>query len=386
MSSFPFDSLRRWPDLESPELIAVDAADRLLLTELKSVVEADPSLLSSELTIIGDTHGALTLGALADVGFTQVRVHQDARSGELALLNNAHELTEVVPEDARFTQLPLSEELVGDTRIVLLRLPRALEQLDQWAALIASFAAEDVVVLAGGRIKHMSLSMNDVLAKYFNSVEASLAEQKSRVLRARGPRREDAATALSQWPKKEYHSDIDMTVCAQGGAFAGTSIDIGTYDLLAVLDRVSGQQGMRIIDFGCGTGVLAAQIAKLRPSATVIASDQSAAAVESAKATIETNALSNRVSVVRDDGLSSQPDASADLILFNPPFHSGAAVHAGTSLRLFAEAGRVLKPGGELWVVANRHLSYKPALRNLVGETREVRRTPKFTVTKSIKI
>ncbi len=385
MSSFPFDSLRRWPDLESPELVAVDAADRLLLSELQSAAEADSSLVNTALTIIGDTHGALTLGALAEVGFSQVRVHQDARSGELALLNNAKQLAGALPADAQFTQLPLSEELVSGARIVLLRLPRGLEQLDQWAALIASFAEEDVLVLAGGRIKHMTLGMNDVLARYFTSVEASLAEQKSRVLRAKGPQRGSAHEALSGWPRSQHHDDIGMTVCAQGGAFAGTSIDIGTYDLLAVLDRVSGQQGMRIIDFGCGTGVLATQIAKLRPSATVIASDQSAAAVESARATIAANGVEDRVSVVRDDGLSSQPDASADLILFNPPFHSGAAVHAGTSLRLFADAGRVLKPGGELWVVANRHLSYKPALRNLVGETREVRRTPKFTVTRSIK-
>ena len=385
MSSFPFDSLRRWPDLESPELFAVDAADRLLLDELTAAIEQDPTLVKSELTVIGDTHGALTLGALADTGFTGVRVHQDARSGELALLNNAKELSEHIPASAAFTQLPLAEELVTGSRIVLLRLPRGLEQLDQWAALIAAYAAEDVLVLAGGRIKHMTTSMNDVLSRYFDTVEASLAQQKSRVLRARGPKSEAARSALAMWPKREHHSDIDLTVCAQGGTFAGPSIDIGTYDLLAVLDRVSGQQGMRIIDFGCGTGILAAQIARLRPSATVIASDQSAAAVESATATMEANGVSDRVTVVRDDGLASQPDGSADLILFNPPFHSGAAVHAGTSLRLFAEAGRVLKPGGELWVVANRHLSYKPALRNLVGETREVRRTPKFTVTRSIK-
>lgn len=385
MSTFPFDELRRWPDLESPELVAVDAADRLLLRELTVAIDRDPTRLNSPLTVMGDTHGALTLGALAELGFTQVNVHQDARSGELALENNARGIAGFLPEKSSFHHLPLSAELVQGARVVILRLPRGLEQLDQWAALIAAHAAENVVLLGGGRIKHMSVSMNEVLAKYFDEVEASLAEQKSRVLRARGPRREVASRALSQWPKKEYHSDIDMTVCAQGGAFAGTSIDIGTYDLLAVLDRVSGQQGMRIIDFGCGTGVLAAQIAKLRPSATVIASDQSVAAVESAKATMEANGLSDRVSVIRDDGLSSQPDSSADLILFNPPFHSGAAVHAGTSLRLFAEAGRVLKPGGELWVVANRHLSYKPALRKLVGETREVRRTPKFTVTRSIK-
>ncbi|AXE55246.1 class I SAM-dependent methyltransferase [Aurantimicrobium sp. MWH-Uga1] len=385
MSSFPFESLRRWPDLESPELVAVDAADRLLLTELQHAVEIDPTLLAGPLSIIGDTHGALTLGALAEAEFAEVLVHQDARSGELALMNNAKQLSDFYPPSSTFQNLPLSSELVDSSRIVVLRLPRSLEQLEQWAALIATHAADDVLVLAGGRIKHMTLSMNETLGKFFTQVEASLAEQKSRVLRARGPKKQAALDALTTWPKSEYHADVDLTVCAQGGAFAGISIDIGTYDLLAVLDRVSGRQGMRIIDFGCGTGVLAAQIAKLRPTATVIASDQSAAAVESAKATMAANNLSDRVTVVRDDGLSSQEDSSADLILFNPPFHSGAAVHAGTSLRLFAEAGRVLKPGGELWVVANRHLSYKPALRKLVGETREVRRTPKFTVTKSVK-
>ena len=385
MSSFPFESLRRWPDLESPELVAVDAADRLLLAELQHAVEIDPTLLESPLSIMGDTHGALTLGALAEAEFTEVLVHQDARSGELALMNNAKQLSDFYPSSSTFQNLPLSREVVVSSRIVVLRLPRSLEQLEQWAALIAAHAADDVLVLAGGRIKHMTLSMNETLGKFFTQVEASLAEQKSRVLRARAPKRHEALAALTSWPKSEYHADVDLTVCAQGGAFAGISIDIGTYDLLAVLDRVSGRQGMRIIDFGCGTGVLAAQIAKLRPTATVIASDQSAAAVESAKATMAANNLSDRVTVVRDDGLSSQEDSSADLILFNPPFHSGAAVHAGTSLRLFAEAGRVLKPGGELWVVANRHLSYKPALRKLVGETREVRRTPKFTVTKSVK-
>lgn len=385
MSSFPYESLRRWPDLESPELVAVDAADRFLIEELAGYVDADPTLKNSPIAIIGDTHGALTLGALSEVGFSHARTHQDAYSGERALINNASILSQHNPASAEFVQLPLGEELFSGVRVVLLRLPRGLEQLDHWAALIAAYAPENVQVLGGGRIKHMTKSMNDVLGTYFDSVEASLATQKSRVLRARGPKNDTARAALSLLPHSQHHTDLDLTVYAFGGVFAGTSIDIGTYDLLAVLDRVSGKQQQRIIDFGCGSGVLAAQIARLRPTATVVATDQSWAAVNSARATIAANELSDRVSVIRDDGLSTQEDNSADLILFNPPFHSGAAVHAGTSLRLFAEAGRVLKPGGELWVVANRHLSYKPALRKLVGETREVRRTPKFTVTKSIK-
>jgi 16S rRNA (guanine1207-N2)-methyltransferase len=379
MSTFPFESLRRFPDLESPELLASDAADRLLLSELQHEVEADPSLLEAGLVVIGDNYGALTLAAIADLGFTSVRVHQDARSGELAIENNATELS-----ITGFTLHGLDPELVRDARIVAMRLPRSLDQLDQWSALVAAYAAPNVQVFAGGRLKHMTLGMNDVLKQYFGMVVASLAVQKSRVLRVKEPQPEVALAALTSWPKSKRYDVIDMTVCAHGGVFAGINLDIGTRELLAVLDQTP-QDVTRIIDFGSGSGLLAVAIARLRPAATVIASDQSSAAVASASATLEANGLGDRVEVVRDDGLAFQPDASADLILFNPPFHSGAAVHSDTSVRLFAEAGRVLKPGGELWVVANSHLGYKPVLRDLVGETLEVKRTPKFTVTRSIK-
>ena len=377
--TFSLEQLRRWPDLEAPELVAVDAADRLLLTELQHEARVDPTVLDSDLVVIGDNYGALTLAAIAELGFASVRVHQDARSGELALANNAS-LTGVTD----FTPMPLTPELVTGARVVVMRLPRSLDQLGHWSALIAAHAEPDVRVFAGGRIKHMSLSMNDVMRQYFGSVKASLAVQKSRVLRAHDPLVEPALTALKSWPQSKHYDMIDMTICAEPGVFAGINLDIGTRALVDVLDQTPAEAA-RIIDFGCGTGVLAASIARLRPEARVIATDQSAVAVESARATMEANDLSDRVTVVRDDGVSEQPDASADLILFNPPFHSGSAVHADTSLRLFADAARVLAPGGELWIVANRHLGYKAHLERLVGPTREIARTPKFTVSASTK-
>ena len=87
--------------------------------------------------------------------------------------------------------------------------------------------------------------------------------------------------------------------------------------------------------------------------------------------------------MARDDGLSTQPDACADLVVLNPPFHAGSTVHPGVALKLFDEAARVLKPGGELWTVFNSHLTYRPALTRSVGPTRQVGRNAKFTVTVS---
>ena len=83
--------------------------------------------------------------------------------------------------------------------------------------------------------------------------------------------------------------------------------------------------------------------------------------------------------------MSTLPDASADLILLNPPFHLGATVHAGAGIKMFEAAGRVLAPGGQLWTVFNRHLNYLPALERLVGPTAVKGQNPKFTVAVSTK-
>jgi 16S rRNA (guanine1207-N2)-methyltransferase len=374
-----FTRLRRWPDLEAPELFAVDAADRLLVSESREFLTGEGPIV-----VIGDNYGALTLGLVAAgaAAARPVRVHQDGRAGELALENNA----EIVAIDrATFRHMPLDAELVAQAKLVVMRLPKALEQLDEWSALVAANAAPEVIVLAGGRDKYMTASMTDVLEKYFGQVTVGRGTQKSRVLTARIPRPDEATEALSRLPQCQHNVDFEIDICAFGGVFASSSLDIGTRALLDVLDRVPGQQNQHIIDFGCGTGVLAVQLARLRPTARIVATDQSAAAVRSANATMSANGVADRVRVVQDDGLSSHADNSADLIVFNPPFHSGAGVHADTSMRLFAEAGRVLKRGGELWVVANRHLSYRPALRRLVGSTRLISQTPKFTVTASTK-
>ncbi|GAA2049553.1 methyltransferase [Leifsonia soli] len=369
---FPYDRLRRRPDVEAPNLFAADAADRLL-AEI-----AGDAVLQPGLVVIGDAYGALTLAAAAR-GARDIRVHQDALTGERALDANAAELGLV----GAFEHRPLDEALVRGARTVLLRLPRSLDALAEIATLIAEHARADVVVHAGGMLKHMTTAMNGVLGEVFGSVEASLARQKARVLTAREPH-PAAATVLDRWPERSRDAETGLWVCAHGAAFAGTSIDIGTRFLLGVLDQAV-PDARAAIDLGCGTGVIASALAASRPGVQVIATDQSAAAVASAAATATANGVSERVTVVRDDGLSSQPDASAELVVLNPPFHIGGAVHTGIAHRLFADAGRVLVPGGELWTVWNSHLGYRAALERAVGPTRQIARNSKFTVTASRK-
>lgn len=373
---FPYERLRRRPDVEAANLFAADAADRLLADI------AGDAILEPGLVVIGDAYGALTLAAAAR-GARGIRVHQDPLTAERALDENAAELAPTVGAElaGAYRHHPLDAALLTGARTVLLRLPRSLDALAEIATLVAEHAHPGVTVFAGGMLKHMTPAMNDVLGEVFGSVTASLARQKARALTATEPH-PAAARALDRWPERSRDEDTGLWVCAHGAAFAGAGVDIGTRLLLSVLESAV-PDARAAIDLGCGTGVLAAALATSRPALRVIASDQSAAAVASARATAAANGVGDRVAVVRDDGLACQPDRSADLIVLNPPFHIGGAVHTGIAHRLFADAARVLAPGGELWSVWNSHLGYRAALERTVGPTRQIARNPKFTVTAS---
>ncbi|WP_061965735.1 class I SAM-dependent methyltransferase [Demequina aurantiaca] len=369
-TSAVLNELRRWPDVEAPGLVAVDAADRLILDESAG---ARASAQSGDVVVIGDAYGALTIGA-AFAGATGVRVHIDALNGERALAANA----ERTGLSDNYRALPLEADLVRGARIVLLRLPRSLDGLRDIAGLIAAHADPAVVVIAGGRLKHMSLSMNTILSEFFGKLDITHARQKSRVLLAREPHN-------GRDPEPAAARVEGLEVRAFGGVFAGAHLDIGTRLLLDTLPEhlEGGTANDPLIDLACGTGIVGAWLATRHPNFHVYACDQSATAVKSARATMTANGIDARVEVWQDDALTTRASASASLIALNPPFHSGAAMTDLLAPRLFADAARVLRPGGQLWCVWNSSLNYRRQLERIVGPTQQVARNAKFTVTVS---
>ncbi|MBF6330811.1 class I SAM-dependent methyltransferase [Nocardia transvalensis] len=365
--------LRRYPDVEAVNLYAVDAADRLILDV---AAEALAKAGSGHVAVIDDGYGALTLGAVAAHDLRDIRVHQDLLTGELALANNAR----AVGLADRYAAHALGRRLLEDVKVVLLRLPRALSGLAEIADAIARYADPDVEVFAGARDKYLTPAMNEVLAESFSSVRASRGRQKSRILLAQEPK----PLGDPPYPVRRQIDELDLEVVAHGAAFSGSKLDIGTRFLLGHLRRMK-PDARDAIDLGCGTGILAVALAKARPHVSVVGTDQSAAAVASARATADANGVADRVQVLRDDAMASVADHSADLVVCNPPFHVGAAVHTGSAIKMFAETGRVLRPGGELWTVYNSHLNYRGVMERLVGRTDVVGRNRKFTVTRSVR-
>lgn len=371
-----FSTLRREPDFDSPDLQAHDATDRLLLTTAADDIRA---LRAGELAIVGDRHGALTLGAISVFGAVDVRTHQDALLGERALAANASRALGggLVDEGSTrpWSSHALDASLLSGARVVLVQLPRSLDALDEIGAAIATHAAPDVRVYAGGRIKHMTTRMNEVLGRSFASVTAGLAQRKSRVLTAKDPR--PARTRL--FPVWGEDADVPFRLAAFGQTFGGATLDHGSRLLLSTLAG-GWPDADRIVDLGCGNGVLAVAAALARPRAQVIATDQSSAAVLATALTADAAGVASRVRVHRADAAEAVPDGWAEVILLNPPFHTGAVVHIGVAHRLIASCARALAPGGELRVVFNSTLRYRSFLARTIGPVRELARDRTFTV------
>ncbi|MCX8453053.1 methyltransferase, partial [Paenarthrobacter ureafaciens] len=268
-----FSSLGRFPDVEAPNLLAYDATDRLLLDHAAEFVAE-----VIDVAVIGDRYGALTLGAVetldavatlgavAGPGVGHVRVHQDLYTGRVALERNAA----AAGLEGRYETFELVPELFAGVGLVLLQLPKSLAELEEIVDAVARHAAKDAVLLAGGRVKHMSLSMNAVLEKYFSSVQPQLARRKSRVLLATDPK---PPAGPAPYPVTQHLPELGIDVCAHGAAFSGARLDIGTRYLLTFLDKMP--EAARVVDLGCGTGILATMYARKHPVARVRATDQS---------------------------------------------------------------------------------------------------------------
>lgn len=380
MSSFDWSALRRAPDVEAPELFAHDASDLLLSAHAVAV-----GVPGERIAVIGDGYGAITL-SLAAAGLRGVRVHQDLATGRRALSRNA---ARVGVDPAAYSEHELDASLLGGVRLVLLQLPKALSELEEIADAVARWAASDVVLVAAGRVKHMTLAMNEVLGQFFEAVHPQRAVRKSRLLVASRPRPVPEQPPFPVLAEHEVPGGR-LVLAAHGAVFAGARLDIGTRVLLEALGDAAGPlpgqaEATGVVDLGCGSGALAAWYAREHPTARVIATDRSAAAVQSARVTMAANGLEGRVEVTHDDAGSEIPDASADIVLLNPPFHLGTSVHTGAASRLFSASARVLRPEGELWAVWNSSLRYRAELERTVGPTEQLVRTPKFTVTRSVR-
>jgi 16S rRNA (guanine1207-N2)-methyltransferase len=166
----------------------------------------------------------------------------------------------------------------------------------------------------------------------------------------------------------------ELAVASLPGVFSAGRLDDGTALLLSTLADISGG---KVLDMGCGAGVIGASIAQRSPAAKVDMVDCSALALRASEETLRANGLA--ASVYASDGFS-QVSGSFDWIVSNPPFHEGLATDYRFVETFIAEAKRYLRPNGHLRLVANAHLRYQPLIEQAFGNCRTLAENPRFRV------
>lgn len=153
--------------------------------------------------------------------------------------------------------------------------------------------------------------------------------------------------------------DVDMVFETAPSIFSPNSIDNGTLAMLSVIDFLPSD---KVLDLGCGYGIVGILAGKLIGEENVIMCDVSEQAIEYATMNLRMNNVPN-IRIRLSDGYKNVGERDFTLILSNPPYHADFSV-----AKHFIEVGfKKIAIGGKLIMVTKRLDWYKNKLTSVFG-------------------
>ena len=192
------------------------------------------------------------------------------------------------------------------------------------------------------------------------------------------------ATLLDEWRELDAPQRIlDGRFISRPGVFAWDRIDPGSALLAENLPpTLSGSAA----DLGCGFGFLSVELLQRCPGiASLDLYEAESRALDLARKNLASFAARLPLNFEWHDVTVGLP-RHYDLIVSNPPFHAqGAADRPDIGRAFIAAAATALRPGGRLWMVANRQLPYESVLDARFGTVRIVTQARGFKIIEAVK-
>ena len=308
--------------------------------------------------------GAWVLPAKGDIAVYRPRIGDD-----LSALPQARVvvLTGFKPDHDHFAALDYRVALTGQCVTALVCLPRAKAEAHAMLAEAAlALVPGAVMAIDGQKTDGVEAVLKDCRALGLVLGEAQ-SKAHGRICTC------PADGRLLGWAAQDLVVEGFVT---RPGVFSADGPDRGSVMLAAALPR---DLPARVGDLGAGWGYLSRAILQ-RPGV------QHLDAVEAervALACAERNLSDPRVTLHWADARSFRPARPWGAVVMNPPFHSGREADPALGQAFVRAAQRGLAPDGVLWMVANRHLSYEPLLRDLFRVVEEVAGDGAFRVTRA---
>ena len=155
---------------------------------------------------------------------------------------------------------------------------------------------------------------------------------------------------------------IDLVFETGAGVFSPKGIDLGTLSMLSIVDF---QETDKVLDLGCGYGVVGILAAKIIGDHNVVMIDIDEEAIRLSRKNCQWNNVQG-VKIQKSDGFTNLDETDFTMILSNPPYHTDFSV-----AKRFIEKGfNRLSVGGRMYMVTKRKEWYENKLKSIFGGVR----------------
>jgi len=354
-------TIRRYPPTSNKSLRAWNAGDEYILEYLDSV-----DLTDKPITICNDRFGYLSCH-LHDFNLYLIN-HR--KSQEMSIITNGRANSLDFNTTRWHTPFDTPPESVD---IGLMQIPKSLDLFRFFLHTLSASLSDGGTVICAFMTKYFTPALLDIAGDYFEEVEQSLAQKKSRILILNEKKALPDASFIETY-SHAFDDNHTETLSQYPGVFSSGQVDYATKFLIDTFSPNKDEQ--KILDIGSGNGVIARALQIKHPEATFHLVDDSILAIESSKL----NVRSDRAHFHWADTLDELDDQSIDLAISNPPFHFGHETNIEISVNLFREAAGVLAPGGRFVCVANKHLGYLPYLKKFFRSAESLAQNKKFVI------
>jgi 16S rRNA (guanine1207-N2)-methyltransferase len=208
----------------------------------------------------------------------------------------------------------------------------------------------------------------------------SLSKNKCRVFWSRINYPLTDQSLISLWISNDAPREVNGGYLSRPGLFAWDRLDAGSTLLLKHLP--TGLSG-RGADLGAGFGYLSDEVLKRYTDVSRIdLYEAELRALEMAKHNL---AEYGERAVFHWQDVTRGIDPGYDFIISNPPFHTDRADRNSLGQAFIAAAAKGLKPAGQFWMVANRHLPYEETLKGHFKTVALIKDDGAYKVFKAIK-
>ncbi|MDK1288735.1 methyltransferase [Pseudoalteromonas umbrosa] len=194
-------------------------------------------------------------------------------------------------------------------------------------------------------------------------------------------------TAEDSFDIANYHHTFNVKVAEKNfaaisvpGVFNHGKLDVGT-ELL--LNHLTIPNKGDVLDFGCGAGLIATFMLNTQPNLSLYCLDVSALALYASEQTLKLNGHNGQF--ILSDGLT-QVTTKFDMIVSNPPFHTGLSTDYSIAETFLANAKHMMKKGANLQIVANSFLKYPPIIEQHFAHFKTEIKNTKFAVYQAQKV